>query len=238
MIHSFLFTLLSLTTVIGSISALSSSAPQQLLPMEIDTVKAFAESSFPISPDDLILRAKQVLSPDISIGTKDGGKCLAENFRFCAAVVGPLPREEYLNALGTFRLEDSFDIQQNFFGFTVSPVQTNRVYWFSHAVATMKAPFFGADPKDITDDLVFPPQLFHMDFNEQGLVTEFGFYTVDRQYGNTGGLGGAFGFFYGVGKPLPFPEGKPYKPSFRFRMLQWIGKLMRGRSGSKASNEL
>ena len=229
MTKSFFLSLFCLTLLLGTSAAFSSpSAP--VIPFEVDAAKAFAESKFPIAPDDLIARAKQVLSPEIGIGTKDGGNCLAESFQFCAAVVGPLPKEEYLNALGTFQLENSFDVAQNAFGFTVSPIQTNRVYWFSNAVATMKAPFFGADPKDVKEALVFPPQVFHMDFDEQGKVTEFGFYTVDRQYGNTGGLGGAFGFFYGVGKPLPFPEAKPYKPSFRFRMLQLIGKLTRKRA--------
>lgn len=207
-----------------------------VLAMEVDTAKAFAESTFPIAPNDLIARAKQVLGPDVGIGTKDGGACLAEDFAFCAAVVGPLPKEDYLDALGTFSLEDSFDITQNAFGFTVSPIQPNRVFWFDYAQATMKAPFFGVDPKDAPQkDLNFPPQVFHLDFNEQGQVKEFGFYTVDRQYGNTGGLGGAFGFFYGVGKPLPFPECQPYKPSFRFRMVQLLGALAK-RLRSKKSD--
>ena len=58
-----------------------------------------------------------------------------------------------------------------------------------------------------------------------GLVKEVGFYTVDRRQGNTGGLGGAFAFFYGVGRSLPFPEMHPYKPSKRYRLFQLIGKL-------------
>ena len=48
---------------------------------------------------------------------------------------------------------------------------------------------------------------------------------VDRRQGNTGGLGGAFAFFYGVGRSLPFPEMHPYKPSKRYRLFQLIGKL-------------
>ena len=48
---------------------------------------------------------------------------------------------------------------------------------------------------------------------------------VDRRQGNTGGLGGAFAFFYGVGRALPIPEMQPYKPSKRFRLFQLIGKL-------------
>ena len=206
------------------ISSFLSAASTELIPGELDAKAAFDESKFAIAPDDLIQRAKDVLKPEVGIGTKDGGACLAEDFKFCAAVVGPIDKEAYLNALGTFKLEDSFDINQNMFGFTVSPVQPNRVYWFSNANATMTAEFAGQ--KEIVEEpLVFPPQCFHMDFRASGKVTEVGFYTVDRQYGNTGGLGGAFGFFYGVGKPLPFKEAQPFKPSFRYRMLQKIGRL-------------
>jgi hypothetical protein len=216
-----LFQILSLVALLTRATwAFSSPTPAN----EINVQKAFAESTFPIQPADLIVRAKKILSPEIGIGTKDGGDCLADDFHFCAAVVGPLPKEEFLGALGTFKLEDSFDITSNNFGFVVSPVQTNRVYWFNYNVATMIAPFMGA--KELKKDpLVLPPQCFHMDFDVDGKVTEFGFYTVDRQYGNTGGLGGAFGYFYGVGKALPIREGKPFKRSFRFRMLNLIGRL-------------
>ena len=167
------------------------------------------------------------MSPQISAGTNDGGDCLADNFEFVAAVVGPIGKEEYLGALGSFKLEDSFDINQNLFGWNVDPMQTNRVWFFSRSVAKQKAPFMGTLPEDTKDDgvLTMPPQLFHLDFNEDGKLKELGFYTVDRRQGNTGGLGGAFGYFYGVGKPLPIPECKPYKPSFRLRTLNAIGKL-------------
>ena len=52
-----------------------------------------------------------------------------------------------------------------------------------------------------------------------------GFYVVDRRQGNTGGLGGAFGYFYGTGNPLPIPECQPYKPSKRFRLLNLVGRI-------------
>ena len=181
------------------------------------------QSTFAISPDDLVIRAKEILGPDIGIGTKDNGQCLAPEFQFCAPVVGPLPRDEYLGALGSFKLEEAFDIKQNFFGFVVDPLQTNRVYFFSRQEAKHVGSFMGVEPTG--DILKLPPQCHHLDFNDQGQVQEFGFYTVDRQQGNTGGLGGAFGYFYGVGKPLPIPECQPYKPSFRFRTLNFIGRL-------------
>ncbi len=141
----------------------------------------FQASTFPIAPNDLINRAKEILSPEIAIGTKDGGACLADDFTFCAAVVGPIDKEEYLGALGTFKLEESFDIQQNFFGFHVDPLQTNRVWWTSRAVAKHVETFAGVEATG--KELVMPPQLYHLDFNEDGLVKEVGFYTVDRQQG-------------------------------------------------------
>lgn len=191
----------------------------------IDEAGAFAKSTFPITPQDLIQRSKEILGSDIGVGTKDGGECLAEDFEFCAAVVGPLAKKEYLGALGSFKLEESFDITQNAFGFSVDPMQANRVWFFNRQVAKHVNDFAGV--KATGKELVLPPQLFHMDFNEDGKVKEFGFYTVDRRQGNTGGLGGAFGYFYGVGRNLGFPEAQPYKPSFRFRMLQKIGALGR-----------
>ena len=89
----------------------------------------------------------------------------------------------------------------------------------------------GAEPTG--KEIIYPPQTFHLDFDKEGKVTEFGFYTVDRHQGTTGGLGGAFGFFYAVGKPLPFREAKPFKKSFRFRLLTTIGNFVNKRKTKK-----
>lgn len=165
----------------AAFSATPTSTPKGTLTAEVDVKLAYEKSSFPIAPDDLIVRAKEILGPDIGVGTKDDGACLAEDFVFCAAVVGPIPRDEYLGALGTFKLEESFDIDTNFFGFNVDPMQTNRVWFMSRAVAKHIATFAGVEATG--KELVMPPQLYHVDFNEDGLVKEFGFYTVDRQQG-------------------------------------------------------
>jgi hypothetical protein len=218
-------------SVAARVEAFAGTTPDIVLPGEIDTQAAFEKSTFPIAPDDLIARAKKVLSPEIEIGTKDDGACIADDFEFVAAVVGPLPKDEYLAALKSFSLKDSFELTQNYYGFSVDPMQTNRVWFFTRQVAKHIAPFMGAKPEDTKENLELPPQLLHMDFNADGLVKEFGFYTVDRRQGNTGGLGGAFGFFYGVGKPLPIPECQPFKRSWQFRMLNFVGRI-----GTKLSN--
>jgi hypothetical protein len=72
------------------------------------------------------------------------------------------------------------------------------------------------------NQLVLPPQQFHIDFQEDGKCIEFSFYTADRNQGSTGGIGGAFAFFYGVGKPLPFPEGKPYEFSLQRCVVEGV----------------
>lgn len=235
------FTALVVTTpsAVGAFSA--PAAPTAInLPGEVNIESAYSSSTFPIKPSDLIIRTKEVLSPQIGIGTQDNGACLADTFEFVAAVVGPINKVEYLEALSSFKLEDSFNIQQNFYGFVVDPMQTNRVWFFSRQVATQVAPFMGVDPTvgeggddEKKRELTLPPQCFHIDFTTDGLVQELGFYTVDRRQGNTGGLGGAFGYFYGVGKPLPIRECQPYKPSLRFRMLGLLGKIGKKFSSKK-----
>ena len=44
-------------------------------------------------------------------------------------------------------------------------------------------------------------------------------------FGPSGGLGGAFGYFYGIGNPLPIPECRPYQKSWQFSLLGKIGEL-------------
>lgn len=176
----------------------------------------------------MIEQTKRLFDDDVKLGLADGGDCLAENFQFCAAVVGPIGKEPFIEALSGFKLEDSFDIEQNRFGYSVSPTQPNRVYFLTSNKATMTKEFMGVAPEDSPNqELVLPPECHHADFDQNtGKLTEYGFYTVDRQYGNTGGLGGAFGFFYGVGKALPFPEAQPFKKSKRYAFFSWLGNVM------------
>jgi hypothetical protein len=50
-------------------------------------------------------------------------------------------------------------------------------------------------------------------------------------------IGGAFAFFYGVGRPLPFPEGKPYKMSLRRRLFTALTRLLSKFSKKKKSDD-
>ena len=91
------------TATVGPAGRVASGAEAEFAAQCVDEEALFLASDFPIKPEDLVARAKEVLT--LGIGTKDEGACLAEGFEFCAPVVGPLPKEEYLKALAGFKLE-------------------------------------------------------------------------------------------------------------------------------------
>ncbi|KAJ8602064.1 hypothetical protein CTAYLR_002791 [Chrysophaeum taylorii] len=205
---------------------------------EIDEKALFAQSSFPLSPETVLAKAKEALKA--GIGTKDDGACLADDFEFVAAFVGPIGKDEYLEALSTFDLEVAFpDIMPQFHLFRVDPFEPYRVWFHSRSTGTNTGPIMGKKPTN--KRLILPPQCFHLDINEEGKVKELGFYVIDRRQGNTGGLGGAFGYLWGTGNALPIPECQPYKPSIQFRILQFIGNLVKKISqigANKKNNDL
>jgi hypothetical protein len=185
---------------------------------DLDTEALLAKSTFAIKPDDLIAVAKDFVFIKGS-GTKDKGESLADDFIFRAAFI-ETPKDKFIETLKGFNLEDSFEIKQQFFGWTVDPLQPNRVWVINRQESVHTGDFVGVKPTG--KNYVLPPQSLHFDFQEDGKCTEFGFYTVDRNQGNTGGLGGVFGLFYGVGRALPIPEGKPYEFSLQRRVLEGV----------------
>ncbi len=56
---------------------------------------------------------------------------------------------------------------------------------------------------------------------------------MDKETGNTGGLGGVFGLFYAIGYALPFPEAQPYEPSPLYGALMSANRLIQ--DGFKAN---
>lgn len=188
----------------------------------VDEAELLSKSTFPINPEDLVRLTKKVLLSGVGL---EDESVLADNFEFCAPFVGPLKKEEYIDALKGFKLLEAFPDMNNQFHFIrVDPFEHNRVWWHSRAKATHTGTLLG---KAATGkSLQLPPQANSFRFNEQGQVEEVTVgYVLDRRSGNTGGLGGAFGYFYGVGNPLPIPECQPYKKSWQFNVLGKIGEL-------------
>lgn len=190
---------------------------------ELDTQQMLKSQPFTISPDKLIARCKDVVDKGIGLKRNED---LADDFVFQFPIVGPLSKTEYLNAVGGFSLGTMFPgfDEGLYYDFRVDPYQTNRV-WFTavfRATHANDGPFGKATLKDVE----CPPQAISLIFDKEGKVVKYtGGYVMDKERGNSGGLGGIFGPLYAIGRPLPFPEARPFSPSLQYRAFNLIGTL-------------
>ena len=187
----------------------------------LDVNAMLRESKFTIKPNDLIKRCKYILENKVGLNNESD---LADNFQFIFPVVGPLSKNEYLSTLRKFNLEKMFpNIDKGiYYNFYVDPYENNRV-WFT---ARMRCCHTGSNTFGSATNINVdcPPQVNSLSFNEQGEVIKYtGGYITDRTIGNTGGLGGIFGILYAIGRPLPFPEARPYRKSWQFRTFSFFG---------------
>ena len=113
-----------------------------------------------------------------------------------------------------------------FHHFRADPLDPGRVWFTSQASGTDNgAGFLGNKPTG--KSFQTPPQACSLKFDTSGLAIKYTIgHVMERSIGNTGGLGGVFGPAYAIGKPLPFREAQPWKPSLRYRMLMQVGKLL------------
>jgi hypothetical protein len=186
-----------------------------------------SEQNFPISPDGLISMAKYALTKDFGV-LEPGYKLWSDEFEFCAPYVGPLTKEKFLEAANGFQIYDAFsDFDNRYFNFNCDPIEPGRVWFMTRLSATNDGIGLFGRKEPTNKSVILPPQMYSFLFDEKGLIRELTVgYPVDRRQGNTGGLGGMFGVFYGIGQALPFPEGKPYQLSRRFRLFNKLGDFM------------
>mmetsp|Transcript_67690 Transcript_67690/g.109017 ORF Transcript_67690/g.109017 Transcript_67690/m.109017 type:complete len:292 (+) Transcript_67690:63-938(+) len=202
--------------------------PEGMLIGELDVDATLKQSKFPLPPAVLLAKAKAVLGCEF--GTQEGShaSCLADDFQFVAPIVGPLCKDEFLSAFGSFKVKDAIpDIKDNAW-FQVDPLEPNRVWFISRATGTHTGTLkFGAGIPATGREVRMPPQAQSMLFDEEGkCYTLTVGYAMDKRIGNTEGLGGVFGIVKAVGKPLPFPEGqRSYTPSLRFEAFERVSKV-------------
>ena len=136
-----------------------------------------------------------------------------------------LPKEGFLSAVGGFDIKSAFpDISPGFHHFRADPLDPGRVWFTSTASGTDTGGFLGNEPTGKRFET--PPQACSVKWNAEGKVTKYTIgHVMERSIGNTGGLGGIFGPAYAIGKGLPFPEARPWKPSKRYRALMMLAKL-------------
>merc|ERR1719454_1614597 len=194
--------------------------------MFIDAQALVEAQAFPIPEAKLIAKAKEFLY--FGQGVKKPS-LLAESFVFMGPFVGGaggLPKPEYLSAVGGFDIKAAFpDLEPRFMHFRADPLDAGRVWFTSQASGTDLGGFLGNEPTGKRFET--PPQACSLKFNQEGKVVKYTIgHVMERSIGNTGGLGGIFGPAYALGRPLPFPEARPWKPSKRYRLLQAVGRLL------------
>lgn len=187
----------------------------------LDEEKLLEHNTFPIPPEKLIERAKGILRKGLHKCPND----IADDFMFTAPFIGPMDREGFIQTMETLDLDSVIpDMQARIHHMRVDPLEPNRVWFTSrpvgHHLGPLKAglPFTLARP---TGQLIeLPPQTSSLQFNDEGKVVGFTFgYVMDRRIGNSGGLGGGFGFLWAIGCPFPYPEGKPWEASWQLRLF-------------------
>lgn len=185
----------------------------------LDEEKELQKSNFPIPADDLISLTKAWIA---SASDDEPTDWLAHDFRFVAPVVGPFGKDEFRDSLKSFELKKGFpDLASNYHHFRVDPFEPNRVWFSIKYTGANTGPIMGrpATGKSVES----PVQAHSVTFNDKGEITKLTIgYVLDKETGNTGGLGGVFGLLHGIGYGLPFPEAQPYKPSPIY------GSLMQG----------
>jgi len=233
--------MISLVAFLLADSALAWRAPQVMMsagagtstapvadsnPMFVDEEAMLAQTGFPLSPDELIGLARGFLMSRGGFGADPD--LMAESFKFAGPVVGPLSKDAFVAAISSVDIKSGFpDFNPEFYGFRVDPFEGNRVWYTARGRGTNTGPLppFANEPTG--KSLVNPPQACSLTFDERGLVTKYTIgYVTDREVGNTGGLGGLYGIMYAIGKPLPFPEARPWRMSKRYSAFQAFGNLV------------
>jgi len=181
------------------------------------------------SPDELIAIAKRFLVTSKGLGGDPD--MLAPSFRFEGPVVGPLPKDDFVKAIGSVDFGTAFpNWTPQFYGFYVDPLEEggNRVWYTAKGYGKNEGPLLPFAPEATGETVVNPPQACSLTIDhETGLITKYTIgYVTDRTVGNTGGLGGLYGILYAIGKPFPFPEAQPWKMSWQYAFFQKLGSLL------------
>lgn len=179
-----------------------------------------------LSEEAMIEKTHHFISPEVNFGSKQPD-VLADDFQFVFPVVGPLNKTEFCKIFGGFNIDKAFplddDRKDNYFGFTIDPTEPNRVWFFARSRWVHKGLIqFGKIKMEPTMKKIdMTPQVLSVCFDNEGKCYKFtGGYPVDRSSGNCDGLGGFFGIMHSITPDiLPFPEGRPWKPSVEWETL-------------------
>ena len=152
---------------------------------EAATLRANRErTGFPIAPDALIERAKEVIikNQNLQDPAVFDDSIYADDFRFVAPFVGGatsttgerigFTKQEFLASLRSFDLLKAFpNLNNRYHAFRVDVFEPNRVWFQTRAKATHTGELMGASPTG--KSLELPPEALSMTFNREGQVELF-----------------------------------------------------------------
>jgi len=171
----------------------------------------------------LIQKANQFIYRQSGFYSPHDASVLSEEFVFRGPYIGPLNKRDYVTTMDTFGIYKALpDINPNAFGFSLDPVDANRVWFMVRNTGT----FTGEPGLGLGGGNYFPPngatlqgcpETFSLTFDDSGKIKYLTVgYVADRFEGNTQGKGAAVGIFNAIG--LPFPGPGPL-----LQLAQWFG---------------
>jgi len=200
---------------------------QTTTPLKATTSEETVKTTPPVQVTDannpLIQKANQFLYSQSGFYSDYDASVFSDEFVFRGPYIGPLNKRDYFSTMDTFRVYKAIpDISPNAFGFSIDPLNPNRVWFMVRNTGT----FTGEDGFNVGNGIVIPangkeirgcPETFSITFDDDKKVKHVTVgYVADRFEGNTNGAGAAVGIFNAIG--LPFP-----KPGPLLQFAQWFG---------------
>lgn len=192
---------------------------------EAGTTTANTPSDFPFTPSQLIelfkfTALRLFITADSSV--------LAENFRFVGPVVGPLNKCEFVNRFFSFNLSEGFpDHTSGIHSLRVDPFDPRCVWFTTRFEGENTGKLAGGSIEPTGKWVNSGSETASMTFDNEGKVVKLTVgYVMDKEVGNTGGLGAVFGIVYAIGRAPPFPEAWPWRKSWQYRIFEWIQGLI------------
>jgi len=158
---------------------------------------------------------------------------MADDFVFRGPVIGPLCKKDYVATLtsmsagGKAGFDSAFpDLQSDVFGFTVDPIEPNRVWYFVRSNGTFTGPFDSPTAGRLEPTgakYISPPEARSILIDNEGKVKYQSVgYSMDRFTGDTtNGKAAVFGLYEVMGQPLDDTIG-----SWKMVALQWLTSVL------------
>jgi len=160
-------------------------------------------------------------------------EALSKNFIFRGPVIGPLNKSDFVQTLTSIAskdnkgLNDAFpDLQSNAFGYTVDPIEPNRVWYFVRPRGTFTGPFdhpVNGRIEPTGAKYIAPPEARSVIIDSDGLIQYQSVgYVMDRFTGDTtDGQGAVFGMYNVMGQEMDDTVG-----SWKMGFLQWLSSKL------------